>query len=198
MFDARLRIAIDPALNRLAAIVSAAGISANMLTLFGACLVPPLVLALAQQNWWIALGLLALNRLADGLDGAVARQHGSSLWGGYLDSLCDYLFYVGVPVGFALADPDNLLAALLLVASFTLTAVSFLALAAIVAGRDLGHKSKAFTYTSGLMEGGETIAFFVLMCVLPAHFPLLAGLFAGLCLLTVVQRLHLASRLTRS
>lgn len=197
MFDARLRIAIDPALNRFAAIVSAAGISANMLTLFGACLVPPLVLALAQQNWWIALGLLALNRLADGLDGAVARQRGPSLWGGYLDSLCDYLFYVGVPLGFALADPGNALAALLLVASFTLTAVSFLAIAAIAAGSDLGHGRKAFTYSTGLMEGAETIAFFVLMCLVPDRFPVLAYLFSGLCLLTVVQRGRMARQFTR-
>jgi hypothetical protein len=85
----------------------------------------------------------------------------------------------------------------LLIASFTLTAVSFLALAAIVAGRDMGHGDKAFTYSTGLMEGGETIAFFVLMCLLSDHFPTLATVFAALCLATVVQRLRLAHRLLR-
>lgn len=197
MFDVRLRKAVDPILDRWGARLSAAGITANMLTLFGALLVPPLLMALAQQSWAIALCLLAANRLCDGLDGAVARQRGPSLWGGYLDSLCDYLFYVAVPVGFALADPDNALAAVLLVASFTLTAVSFLATAAIAAGRELGHQGKAFTYTSGVMEGGETIAFFILMCLFPAFFPLLAFIFAGLCLLTVLQRALLTRRLMR-
>jgi phosphatidylglycerophosphate synthase len=87
---------------------------------------------------------------------------------------------------------------LLLVASFTLTAVSFLATAAIAAGRDMGHAPKAFTYTSGLMEGGETIVFFLVMCLFPGSFPWLAMLFAALCLVTVLQRAAMAWRLTRS
>jgi phosphatidylglycerophosphate synthase len=149
------------------------------------------------QNWAWALALLLANRLLDGLDGAVARIKGPSTWGGYLDSLCDYVFYVAVPLGFAFASPANELSALILVASFTLTAVSFLALAAIMTGRDLGHGAKAFTYSPGLMEGGETIAFFVAMCLFPDRFPQLALLFAALCLATVAQRLWLARRLLR-
>jgi phosphatidylglycerophosphate synthase len=195
MFDTRLRKLIDPALNAVGAKVAASGISANAITLLGAALVLPLIYALSQQAWLAALALLIANRLLDGFDGAVARARGTSHWGGYLDSLCDFAFYVSVPLGFALADDANLLPALLLVASFTLTAVSFLALAAILAGRDLGHGDKAFTYSTGLMEGGETIAFFIAMCLLPAHFPLLAMIFAALCIGTVGQRLWLAHRL---
>jgi phosphatidylglycerophosphate synthase len=195
MFDTRLRKLIDPALNAVGAKVAASGISANAITLLGAALVLPLIYALSQQAWLAALALLIANRLLDGLDGAVAHARGPSHWGGYLDSLCDFAFYVSVPLGFALADDANLLPALLLVASFTLTAVSFLALAAILAGRDLGHGDKAFTYSTGLMEGGETIAFFIAMCLLPAHFPLLAMIFAALCIGTVGQRLWLAHRL---
>jgi len=100
-----------------------------------------------------------------------------------------------VPLGFAFAAPANELSALILTASFILTVVSFLALAAIMAGRDLGHGVKAFTYSSGLMEGGETIAFFVAMCLFPALFPQLALLFAALCGVTVLQRLWQARRL---
>lgn len=197
MFDAPLRKLIDPALNRTAAAIARSGISANAITLAGAALVVPLFYALLLQQWQVALGLIVANRLLDGLDGAVARIRGPSFWGGYLDSLCDYLFYVAVPVGFAFAAPANELSALLLLASFTLTAVSFLALAAILAGRDLGHGAKAFSYSTGLMEGGETIAFFLAMCLFPALFPQLGLVFAGLCLLTVIQRLWLARKLLR-
>ncbi len=197
MFDTRLRQLIDPVLNRMGAWVARSGIGANAITLTGAVLVMPLFYSLLLQNWLLALVLLAANRLLDGLDGAVARVKGPSAWGGYLDSLCDYLFYIAVPLGFAFAVPANELSALILVASFTLTAVSFLALAAIVAGRDLGHGSKAFTYSTGLMEGGETIAFFIAMCLFPALFPQLALLFAALCLATVGQRLWLARKLLR-
>lgn len=198
MFDARLRKSVDPIVDRLGRIIAGTGVSANVLTITGALLVVPLVAALSFHMWWAALALIAGNRLCDGLDGAVARLRGPTLWGGYLDSLCDYLFYVGVPIGFALAVPANALPGLLLVASFTLTAVSFLAIAAIAAGRDMGHAAKAFTYTSGLMEGGETIVFFVVMCLFPSSFPLLAMLFAALCLVTVLQRAAMAWRLTRS
>lgn len=189
MFDTRLRQLMDPALNRMGAWIAHSGISANAITLTGAALVVPLFYALLAQSWVLALALLIANRLLDGLDGAVARIRGPSLWGGYLDSLCDYVFYIAVPLGFAFASPANELSALMLVASFTLTAVSFLALAAILAGRDLGHGSKAFTYSTGLMEGGETIAFFIAMCLFPVLFPQLALLFAVLCIVTVAQRL---------
>lgn len=192
MFDARLRKQIDPALNRLAVVTVRSGIGANAITLAGVALTIPLLCALLLQGWHLALALLLINRLLDGLDGAVARVRGPSAWGGYLDSLCDYVFYISVPLGFAFAAPANELSALILVAGFTLTAVSFLALAAIIAGRDLGHGDKAFTYSTGLMEGGETIAFFVAMCLFPALFPQLALLFAALCLVTVLQRLRQA------
>jgi phosphatidylglycerophosphate synthase len=195
MFDARLRKLIDPALDRIGSAIARSGISANAITLAGAVSVIPLFYLLLQQQWPAALVLIGANRLLDGLDGAVARRRGPTAWGGYLDSLCDYLFYIGVPLGFAFAAPANELSALLLVASFTLTSVSFLGLAAIMAGRDLGHGEKAFAYSTGLMEGGETIAFFIAMCLCPALFPQLALVFAALCLATVLQRLWLARRL---
>ena len=195
MFDARLRRLIEPGLNRLGTAMVRCGLGANGITLAGGALALPIFYLLMVQQWLPALLLLVLNRLLDGLDGAVARIKGPSLWGGYLDSLCDYLFYIAVPLGFAFADPGNERASAVLLASFTLTAVSFLALAAILEGRDLGHGSKAFSYTTGLMEGGETILFFILMCLFPQAFPQLAMLFALLCILTVLQRLVLAHRL---
>ncbi len=195
MFDRRLRRIVDPALNRLAAALSTAGIGANGVTIIGALIGIVAGLCIAQGAMAAALALILANRLGDGLDGALARHHGATPWGGYLDSIADYVFYLAVPLGFAFLDPANLRPALLLVASFTLTAVSFLALAAILAGRDLGHGDKAFSYSTGLMEGGETIAFFIAMCLFPYWFPQLAVVFAALCVATVGQRLWLAHRL---
>ncbi len=197
MFDVQLRRWVDPALEHVAARVAKMGLSADIVTISGAAVGIAAALAIAQNQMLAGLALIVLNRIMDGLDGALARRNGPSLWGGYLDSLCDFLFYVAVPLGFAYANPANVWPALLLVASFTLTAVSFLALAAIMAGRDLGHGAKAFTYSTGLMEGAETIAFFLLFCLLPWLFPLLAMIFALLCLLTVGQRFRLARRLLR-
>jgi phosphatidylglycerophosphate synthase len=197
MFDVQLRRLVDPALDRIAAAVAKSGLGANSVTIIGATVGVSAALAIAHGQALAGLALIILNRIMDGLDGALARRNGPSAWGGYLDSLCDFLFYVAVPVGFAYAAPANIWPALLLVASFTLTAVSFLALAAIMAGRDMAHGEKAFTYSTGLMEGGETIAFFIAMCLLPAQFPALATIFAALCVATVGQRLWLARHLLR-
>jgi phosphatidylglycerophosphate synthase len=195
MFDIWLRQRIDPALNRIGRGIAQIGISANTVTVIGAIVGVAAAAFLAQGLYWAALALIGVNRTLDGLDGAIARHSQTTEWGGYLDSIADYVFYIAVPLGFASANPDNIWPALLLVSSFTLTAVSFLALAAILARRDLGHAQKSFTYTTGFMEGGETIAAFMLMCLFPSQFPLLAIVFAGLCLATVSQRLWLAHRL---
>lgn len=197
MFDAAFRRLIDPPLNRSAGWLAKTGFSANALTIVGAATGLAAAVAISQQQLTAALALIILNRVLDGVDGAVARINGPTEFGGYLDTLADFLFYVSVPVAFGWAITDNQLPALLLVASFTLTAISFLGFAAIAAksGRNDGaHGPKAFIYSTGLMEGGETIAFFMLFCLFPSQFPTLAVIFAILCLATVVQRVMLAAQ----
>jgi phosphatidylglycerophosphate synthase len=196
VLDVQLRRAVDPALNRVAAGLAKGGIGANALTIGGAAIGLAAALAICLNSFGLGLILIIANRVIDGLDGAVARINGPTEFGGYLDSLADFLFYVSVPAAFGFANSANQMAALLLVASFTLTAVSFLAFAAIAArkGADGAHGPKAFVYSTGLMEGGETVAFFVAFCLLPAHFATLALIFAGLCMLTVVQRIVIAAK----
>ncbi|MBL0925579.1 MAG: CDP-alcohol phosphatidyltransferase family protein [Sphingomonadaceae bacterium] len=197
MFDAALRRLVDPPLDRCAGWLAGSGVSANALTLVGAAIGLAAAAAISQQQFGAGVALILLNRILDGIDGAVARINGPTEFGGYLDTLADFLFYVSVPAAFGLTGYGNLFPALLLVASFTLTAVSFLAFAAIAArsGRNDGtHGPKAFIYSTGLMEGGETIAFFILFCLFPAYFPELALLFAGLCGVTVAQRIALAAK----
>jgi phosphatidylglycerophosphate synthase len=197
MFDVALRRLVDPALFRIARVLAGARISANALTITGAAIGLGAAFFITQADYTAALACIVLNRLFDGLDGAIARINGPTDFGGYLDSLCDFLFYVSIPVAFGIISADNHMPALALVASFTLTAVSFLGYAAIAARRndDGGvHGPKAFIYSTGLMEGGETIAFFLLLCLFPAFFPTLAVIFAALCVLTVAQRVAFAAK----
>ncbi|MCL6250776.1 CDP-alcohol phosphatidyltransferase family protein [Altererythrobacter sp. KTW20L] len=200
MFDARLRPLIDPPLDALGRLLARAGVGANAVTLAGLLPAVGAGLAIAHHHYVLALALVLLNRLIDGLDGAVARIRGPSDWGGYLDMVADYVFYLAVPLGFGFASAANTPAAMVLVASFTLTAVSFLVFAALAAkhGRMASeHGTKSFFYSTGLAEGAETIAVFVAMCLWPAMFVPLAYGFAALCLLTVVQRTALARRTFR-
>jgi phosphatidylglycerophosphate synthase len=200
MFDARLRPLIDPALNRMGAALARRGVSANQVSAAGAACGALAGLAIGLGHPLAGLALILASRLLDGLDGAVARHRGTTDLGGYLDIVCDYVFYLAIPLGFGFAAPANLPFALVLTASFTLTAVSFLAYATLAAKRGLetqAHGPKSFFYSTGLAEGGETLLAFVLMCLWPAGFPVIASVFAALCILTVIQRSLIASRVFR-
>ena len=191
MFDARLRPLIDPPLNRAGRLLAGAGVTANGLTFTGLAigLAGAAAIAFGHLGWGLAL--ILANRLLDGLDGAVARVRGPSDLGGYFDIVADFAFYVSVPLGFGVLSPANTLPALVLVASFVLTGVSFLAFAVIAAKRGeetQAHGRKSFFYSTGLAEGAETIAVFIAMCLFPAWFGTIAYAYAGLCALTVFQR----------
>ncbi|TAD75266.1 MAG: CDP-alcohol phosphatidyltransferase family protein [Sphingomonadales bacterium] len=191
MFDAKLRPLIDPPLNRAGAILAGLGVTANGLTFTGLAfgLTGAATIAFGHIGWGLAL--IIVNRLFDGLDGAVARVRGPSDLGGYFDIVADFAFYVSVPLGFGILTPADTLPALVLVASFVLTGVSFLAFAVIAAKRGTtseAHGKKSFLYSTGLAEGAETIAVFIAMCIFPAWFGPIAYAYAGLCALTVVQR----------
>jgi phosphatidylglycerophosphate synthase len=195
MFDAKLRPLIDPPLNAVGRWLAGLGIGANAVTLAGVVLGIGAGVAAARADFGLALVLIVANRLLDGLDGAVARATRLTDFGGYLDIVGDFVFYAAVPLGFALAAPANQLPALVLLASFILTGISFLAFATIAAKRGFeteAHGRKSFFYNTGLAEGTETIAVFVAMALLPQHFAVIAYGYAALCLLTVLQRTLIA------
>lgn len=195
MFDARIRPLIDPPLNRLGRMLAGLGVTANTLTFTGLALGLAGAVAIASGHVGWGLALILANRLCDGLDGAVARVRGPSDLGGYFDIVGDFAFYVSIPLGFGIMAQTNTLPALVLVASFVLTGVSFLAFAVIAAKRGdetEAHGKKSFFYSTGLAEGGETIAVFIAMCLFPAWFGPIAYTYAGLCVLTVFQRSAMA------
>lgn len=193
MLDSRLRRLTDPPLALAARRMAALGITANQVTVTG-FLVGLLVLpALACHLYGLAAVVILLNRLADGLDGAVARFRGSSSdAGGFLDIVCDFLFYAAVPFGFALADPANGQAAAFVIFSFVGTGSSFLAYAIMAAKRGLSTSlrgQKSLYYLGGLTEGGETVAFLLAICLFPQSFQPLSWLFGGLCWITTASRI---------
>jgi phosphatidylglycerophosphate synthase len=192
VFDATLRPLIDRPLTAAGRMMAHYGVSATAVTVAGLAAGLLAVIATALQIYTAAFALIILNRVLDGLDGAVARATEPTDAGGYLDIVADYVFYGGIPLAFAIADPArNALPAAALLAGFCLTCSSFLAFATIAAKRGLvtvSHGRKSFFYSRGLVEGTETISFFLAMTAMPGWFAELAWLFAGLCLLTAIQR----------
>jgi phosphatidylglycerophosphate synthase len=201
MLDARLRRLIDPPLDRLCGPFARYGISANLATVAGFAVGLGAMAAIAGQAYGLGLGLLLLNRLLDGLDGALARRAGITDLGGFLDIVGDFIVYAGVPMAFALADPPaNALPAAFLIFSFIGTATSFLAFAIMAAKRGITTElrgRKSLYYLGGLTEGSETILAFVLACLWPAWFPLIAWMFGGLCWLTTATRVAVARQTLR-
>jgi len=177
---------------QLAARLQRRGITANQVSIAGYCLGLLSVLALSTGSFIIALILLAINRLADGIDGELARLNQPTDAGAFLDICLDFTFYALFPIGFALYDPQsNALATAVLVTSFVGSGVSFLAFDSFAKQRQLDHPEfgyKGFYYLNGLAEGTETVIFFALMCLAPNYFPVIAFVFASVCLLTAINR----------
>ncbi|HWG46686.1 MAG TPA: CDP-alcohol phosphatidyltransferase family protein [Gemmataceae bacterium] len=200
MLDARIRRTINPALDALGAALARWGISANVVTVGGFVIGVAAWCALGARAYVLAVVLILANRIADGLDGAVARRNGLTDLGGYLDIVLDFIFYAGVPFFFALGRPDTALPAAFLVFSFVGTGASFLAFATIAAKRCLTtdiRGRKSIYYLGGLTEGTETIVLFVAICLLPEQFALLAWIFGGLCWLTTISRIVAAVQVFR-
>jgi len=196
MFDAAARKVIAPFLNTPGRILSRMGVGANTVTLAGLALgvMAAALIALGTPGW--ALVPLLLNRLADGLDGAVARTNGETGFGGYLDISADFLFYGMVPMAFVWLDPEaNGMAGAFLLASFFFNGATFLGFAILAEKRQMrtsAHGTKAFYFTGGLLEGAETIVFFVALCLWPGWFAPMAWIFGTLCIVTAGSRILLA------
>lgn len=170
------------------------GVTANQATVVGflfGCLAFP-ALFFEQYAW--ALVFILINRITDGLDGALARIQGITDAGGFLDISLDFLFYSLIPFGFILADPQqNAIAGAFLIFAFIGTGSSFLSFAVMAGKRGITnpvYKHKSLYYMSGLTEGTETILCFVAFCLFPAHFAIIAYLFGCACWFTTATRIY--------
>jgi len=192
MLDRYLTRLIKPALDAVGQKLARVGVTANGLTFAGFFIGVLAAVAIALQAYWLGLAAIALSRLCDGLDGAVARQTRPTDRGGFLDITLDFVFYASIPMAFALADPArNALAAAVLLAAFVGTTSSFLAYAIMAAKRSqvsTAYPNKSLVFLGGLTEATETYALFAAMCIWPQHFTPLAYAFAAACVITTATR----------
>jgi phosphatidylglycerophosphate synthase len=196
VFDALLVRRLKKPLECMARPLAERGVSANSLTLIGFAMGLIGALSIAFDVMWIALVALALNRIMDGLDGAVARLTQATQVGAYLDIVLDFMIYSAVPLAFAIRDPNDAVAAAFLLFCFMGTGSSFLAFSIFAKAHGWSNarlKDKSIYYLEGLTEGFETIVILALMCLFPDWFSVLAYGFGCLCLITTVSRIRNAS-----
>ena len=196
MLDSYLRPFIDPPLSVMAKYLSKFGISPDQITWAGFLIGMAGAVSLSFQFYILALILILINRLYDGLDGALARilDQKTDL-GGYLDIVLDFIFYSGIIFGFAIGHPEQAVAAAFLIFSFMGTGSSFLAYAIIAGKRNMvteARGKKSFFHTGGLSEGTETIITLCLICLIPVYFQWIAIIYGGMCWLTTAGRIKQA------
>ncbi len=198
MLDARIRPLIDPPLNAMGRWIARWGVSADAVTITGFLFGMAAAVAIATGHVHAALWLFLAGRLADGLDGAVARATVKTDRGGYLDIVLDFILYGTIPLAFAILDPTrNALPAAVLLLSFFANGTTFLAYAIMAERKGLetsAQGAKSLYYVSGLAEGFETVIALAAFCIWPQHFPVIAYAYATLCFLSAFGRILIACR----
>lgn len=206
MFDTRLRPLLEPVLNRVAAVLDVPWISPNRLT--GVNLLLGLASAgfAAAQWWWPALAAWLLCRIADGLDGPLARrratQRGSghnSGQGGFWDISADFVVYgatvIGVAIGATTAFGAPWLPFLLVLFAYYINGSVFLAFSSIAErnGRQIDD-GRSLSFLGGLAEGAETVLVHSLWLLFPALAWQIASVWAALVMISAAQRIFAGYR----
>ena len=191
MIDKELNKYTSSLLNRIANPLYERGVEPNWVTLLGLVLAFLCFVALSYGLFYLGLILILINRFLDGLDGSLARLGTPRKFGAFFDITSDFTFYALIPLGFAVVSPyENALPTAFLLAAFYVNGSSFLAEAIIIEKYNIkiDQADKGFFYSFGLIEGFETICFFLFICLFPNVYANAAYIFFTLTLLTHLIR----------
>lgn len=200
MFDESARAVFSRLGRPLVAATAHLGVTPNQVSVVAAILGLAAAGCVATGYTLTGLFVWVVSRVADGLDGALARATGAkSAFGGYLDITLDMLAYSAMVVGFAIAHPEHGIVWASILAGYVLAITTTLALSSAAAqtGRSVSATNRTFQFTQGLAEAGETTLMYVLWGLLPQWIGGLAWVWLGLLALTGLQRTHLAWRVLR-
>ena len=150
MFDGNLRTGFDRVVAPMGRNLQRAGVSADVITIVGVVMAGACGVAIALEQYPLAVLLLALTGLPDALDGAVAKAAGKAgPRGAYFDSvadrLSDGLLFAGA--GWNLAGSDTPRLAMLPFALYIA--------ASLVSYQRAKAESLGFEAKGGLMERAE-------------------------------------------
>ena len=201
MLDQKFNLFFRPVLTKFATILLKHQISPNQITLFSFILGIFCFIFLSLGFIYTALLFFLLNRIFDGVDGALARLKEPTDLGGFYDIISDFLIYALLPFGFILFDNNNFLSMSLLLTSFIGTCSTFLTTAWIFEKKKIKieqRSQKSFFYSEGLIEGTETIILFIMMFLFYEVANFIAWIFAILCFITSITRIIKVSKILNS
>jgi phosphatidylglycerophosphate synthase len=197
MLDSTLRPVKDRALGPLAG--SLRRVPPIAISAVGLALSLAAATAAWQQAPLIAVPCWLLGRVADGIDGIVARSAGTATdVGGLLDFVFDTIGYAAIPIGlaFGIDDRAGWMATAVLLGTFYLNAVTLGYVAALLEKRNLGaaahREPTSTTLPRGLIEGSETIVFFTIALTFPQSATAVWWVMAAAVAATALERIRWA------
>ena len=213
MLDARARTLLARPLEALASGLDRRWITPDGLTLAGLVLGVGSAAAAAVQWWWVALVLWLVSRVADGLDGTLARRRilaaecagapvPTSYAGGFLDITADFVVYGATVVGVAIGATVQFAAPwwpfLLVLLTYYINGTAFLAFSSIGerAGRTIDD-GRSLSFLGRIAEGTETIVVHALWLILPQWAWQIALVWAGFVAVSATQRIIVGYRALR-
>ena len=191
MFDPIFARVLRAPLIRGAEALSERRLTATQVTLAGFAAGVLCAAAVASGFYFIGLLFLVVNRIADGIDGALARLTEPTDFGAYLDMVLDFVIFTAVAGSFAAAKPEHAVPAVVLVSSLMGVAATFLGFAVIAGRRGMiaEQRDKPFTLAGGIVETSEITVFLLVVLIWPTVFPTAAWIFAAACGITMGQRI---------
>lgn len=195
MIDSYLRRHLEGPLDRCARALDRPAITPDRITAAGLVLGLGSALAAGLQFWLLALALWIVSRIADGLDGPLARRRVTTAGaGGFLDITADFVVYgttvVGVAVGASAAYDAPWWPFLLVLLAYYINGTAFLAFSSIAerTGRTIDD-GRSLSFVGGLAEGAETIAVHSLWLLLPGISWQIAVVWAAVVAVSSTQRI---------
>ncbi len=195
MLDTRVRRLTGPSLDRVAAAIDRPGVTPDRLTLLNLALGLTSAGCAAAQLWPAALAAWLLCRVADGLDGPLARRRPprDAGAGGFLDITADFVVYgstvVGVAVGATAGEGAAWLPFVLVLLAYYVNGTALLAFSSIAerAGRRRDD-GRSLSFLGGLAEGTETVVVHALWLLLPGSAETIAWAWAAVVAVSSGQR----------
>lgn len=212
MLDRSLRSVLSRPLEATAAAIDRPWISPDGLTITGLVLGVGSAVAAGFQLWWVALALWLVSRVADGLDGTLARRRRRRVTedaapppshaGGFLDITADFVAYGATVVGVAFGATTGYGAPwwpfLLVLLAYYINGTAFLAFSSIAerSGRTIDD-GRSLSFLGRIAEGTETIVVHSLWLILPFWAWQIALIWAAFVAVSATQRIVAGYRALR-
>lgn len=195
MLDPVARSTLRRPLGRAARTLDRPWVTPDRITVFGLVLGVSAAVAAGSQWWAAALLLWLMSRVADGVDGALARrrqaasQATNSGAGGFLDITVDFVVYGAFVVGVAVGWGGSLLPFLVVLFTYYINGATFLAFSSIAehTGRQRDD-GRSLSFLGGLAGGTETIVVHSLWCIFPTSAGSVAWVWAIVVGISATQR----------